>query len=167
VNERKITITIPDEAMFYEALISYLEKHYEGGAAGIINDLLRLKEGAGQVQSQSTSIEVKVTNILHEIGIPANIKGYHYIREAIIMLVEDIDSCFMKKVYPAIAKKHNSEPSRIERGIRHAIDSVWKRGQLDLFTQIFGHTINTSKARPTNREFIAFIADKLRLEKKE
>ena len=113
-------------------------------------------------------LEAKVTNILHEIGVPAHIRGYHYMREAIIMSVNDMDvlNYITKELYPAIAKKCNTTPSRVERAIRHAIEVAWSRGKIDAIDSLFGYTINNHKGKPTNSEFIALIADRLRLEQK-
>ena len=107
-----------------------------------------------------------VTNIIHDIGVPAHIKGYHYLRDGIMMVVSDIEiiNQITKQLYPDLAKKHKTTPSRVERAIRHAIEVAWSRGQLDTVNSIFGYTISSSKGKPTNSEFIAMIADKLRLE---
>ena len=114
------------------------------------------------------NLEALVTNIIHEIGVPAHIKGYQYLRDAIIMVVENIEiiNQITKLLYPDIAKKYKTTPSRVERAIRHAIEVAWGRGQLDAVESIFGYTISASKGKPTNSEFIAMIADKLRLELK-
>ncbi len=113
-------------------------------------------------------IEALVTNVIHEVGVPAHIKGYQYLREAIIMVVNDIDiiNQITKQLYPDIADKYKTTPSRVERAIRHAIEVAWGRGQADVVENIFGYTISASKGKPTNSEFIAMIADKLRLELK-
>jgi len=113
-------------------------------------------------------LETKVTNILHEIGVPAHIRGYHYMREAIIMSVNDMDvlNYITKELYPSIAKKCNTTPSRVERAIRHAIEVAWNRGKVDAIDSLFGYTVNNHKGKPTNSEFIALIADRLRLEQK-
>ncbi len=116
----------------------------------------------------SCDLETKVTNILHEIGVPAHIRGYHYMREAIMMSVNDMDvlNYITKELYPSIAKKCNTTPSRVERAIRHAIEVAWNRGKIDAIDALFGYTINNHKGKPTNSEFIALIADRLRLEQK-
>lgn len=113
-------------------------------------------------------LEALVTNIIHEVGVPAHIKGYQYLREAIMMVVNDIDviNQITKSLYPKIAFKFNTTPSRVERAIRHAIEVAWGRGQQDAVENIFGYTVSASKGKPTNSEFIAMIADKLRLELK-
>ncbi|SDH51598.1 two-component system, response regulator, stage 0 sporulation protein A [Alteribacillus persepolensis] len=120
------------------------------------------KEGTEINLSQS------ITNIIHEIGVPAHIKGYMYLREAISMVYNDIDllGSITKVLYPDIAKKYNTTSSRVERAIRHAIEVAWSRGNFESISRMFGYTINVSKAKPTNSEFIAMVADKLRLEHK-
>lgn len=111
-------------------------------------------------------IEVKVTEILHQIGVPAHIKGYHYLRDSIIMSVEnpDIINAVTKQLYPSVAKKYNTTSSRVERAIRHAIEVAWDRGDVDILNSYFGYTIHNSRGKPTNSEFIAMISDKLRLQ---
>jgi two-component system response regulator (stage 0 sporulation protein A) len=111
-------------------------------------------------------LEAKITKIIHEIGIPAHIKGYLYLREAIFMVIEDMDflGAITKELYPNIAVKFNTTPSRVERAIRHAIEVAWTRGKIDTINKLFGYTVSNNKGKPTNSEFIALIADKLRLE---
>ncbi|NLK44679.1 MAG: sporulation transcription factor Spo0A [Tissierellia bacterium] len=117
-------------------------------------------------QQTESNLEARITKIIHEIGIPAHIKGYLYLREAITMVVEDMDflGAITKELYPTIASKYNTTASRVERAIRHAIEVAWTRGRIDTINQLFGYTVNNSKGKPTNSEFIALIADKLRLE---
>ena len=117
---------------------------------------------------EENHLEALVTNVIHGVGVPAHIKGYQYLREAIIMVVNDIDviNQITKSLYPQIAQKFSTTPSRVERAIRHAIEVAWGRGEMDLMENIFGYTISASKGKPTNSEFIAMIADKLRLELK-
>lgn len=114
------------------------------------------------------NLEALVTNIIHEVGVPAHIKGYQYLREAIMMVVNDIDviNQITKSLYPKIAFKYATTPSRVERAIRHAIEVAWGRGQQEAVENIFGYTVSAAKGKPTNSEFIAMIADKLRLELK-
>ncbi len=114
------------------------------------------------------NLEALVTNVIHEVGVPAHIKGYQYLREAIMMVVNDIDiiNQITKQLYPEIALKYTTTPSRVERAIRHAIEVAWGRGQTDVVESIFGYTVSAAKGKPTNSEFIAMIADKLRLELK-
>lgn len=113
-------------------------------------------------------LDASITDIMHEIGVPAHIKGYLYLREAIKMVYNDIEllGSITKILYPDIATKFNTTASRVERAIRHAIEVAWNRGNIDSITELFGYTINVSKAKPTNSEFIAMVADKLRLEHK-
>ena len=119
-------------------------------------------------KNSEENLEALVTNIIHEVGVPAHIKGYQYLREAIIMVVSNIDMInqITKQLYPEIAEKYRTTPSRVERAIRHAIEVAWGRGQQDVVERIFGYTVSASKGKPTNSEFIAMIADKLRLELK-
>ena len=116
----------------------------------------------------SSSIETMVTNIIHEIGVPAHIKGYQYLREAIIIAVNDMDviNAITKVLYPQVAKTFQTTPSRVERAIRHAIEVAWDRGDLDTLQRFFGYTVSNTKGKPTNSEFIALIADKLQLQLK-
>ena len=108
----------------------------------------------------------EVTAIMHQIGIPAHVKGYQYIREAILMVVEDVSliGAVTKELYPGIAKKFDTASSRVERGIRHAIELAWERGQKDTLKRIFGYSMNIERQKPTNSEFIALLADKLRIQ---
>ena len=110
-------------------------------------------------------LEKDVTDMIHEIGVPAHIKGYQYLREAIMMSVEDMDmlNSITKILYPTIAKRFQTTPSRVERAIRHAIEVAWSRGRMETLEALFGYTINTGKGKPTNSEFIALLADKIRL----
>jgi len=113
-------------------------------------------------------LESAITNIIHEIGVPAHIKGYIYLREAITMVVNNMEllSAITKELYPSISRKYNTTPSRVERAIRHAIEVAWGRGRVDVINNLFGYTIHNVKGKPTNSEFIAMIADKLRIELK-
>lgn len=114
------------------------------------------------------NLEIIVTDIIHQIGVPAHIKGYHYLREAIILSVGDKEmlESVTKLLYPAVAKKFSTTPSRVERAIRHAIEIAWDRGDLDILNSFFGYTVNTGKGKPTNSEFIALITDKICLKYK-
>jgi two-component system response regulator (stage 0 sporulation protein A) len=111
-------------------------------------------------------IEYVVTEIIHQIGIPAHIKGYHYLRTAILLSVDDNEmiNCVTKLLYPTVAKKYGTTSSRVERAIRHAIEIAWDRGDVETLNSFFGYTIHTARGKPTNSEFIALIADKLRLQ---
>ncbi len=120
------------------------------------------------VSSSPRELETAITNIIHEIGVPAHIKGYVYLREAITMVVNNMEllSAITKELYPSISRKFNTTPSRVERAIRHAIEVAWGRGRVDVINNLFGYTIHNVKGKPTNSEFIAMIADKLRIEMK-
>ena len=129
------------------------------------------REGVRSVVQEPQKPQVKrdleqdVTNMIHEIGVPAHIKGYQYLREAIMMSVDDptMISSITKILYPTIAKRFQTTPSRVERAIRHAIEVAWSRGRMETLDALFGYTIDTGKGKPTNSEFIALIADRIRL----
>jgi len=133
-----------------------------------LKDPIQKGVGARSRQNKEVNLETKITGILHEIGVPAHIRGYHYMREAIIMAVDDLDilNYITKELYPTIARKMNTTPSRVERAIRHAIEVAWNRGKVEVIDSMFGYTISNHKGKPTNSEFIALIADRLRLELK-
>lgn len=126
---------------------------------------IELSEEASSMK-KDRDLETKITKIIQEIGVPAHIKGYLYLREAIHIVVKDMDylGAITKELYPAVALKYNTTTSRVERAIRHAIEVAWNRGDVETLERIFGYTINNNKGKPTNSEFIALIADKLRLE---
>ena len=130
------------------------------------SQMKKTEEGGGT--AVESGLENRVTNMLHEIGIPAHIKGYHYLRDAIIMAVEDMDvlNAITKVLYPTVAKKYKTTSSRVERAIRHAIEVAWSRGKLDTIDELFGYTVSNGKGKPTNSEFIALIADTIQLEYK-
>lgn len=118
--------------------------------------------------AEEQSLEMQVTEIIHQIGVPAHIKGYQYLRDSILMAIEDggIINAVTKRLYPAVAKKHSTTSSRVERAIRHAIEVAWDRGDVDVLNSYFGYTIHNSRGKPTNSEFIAMISDKFRLQMK-
>ena len=124
--------------------------------------------GNAEASEPKINLENRVTDMIHEIGIPAHIKGYHYLRDAILMAIEDMDvlNAVTKVLYPTVAKMHQTTASRVERAIRHAIEVAWSRGKLDTLDELFGYTVNGGKGKPTNSEFIALIADTIRLEYK-
>jgi sporulation transcription factor Spo0A len=135
-------------------------------------DLIRGDEKHKDSDKESKTVPLKtydlekdVTSMIHEIGVPAHIKGYQYLREAIMMVVNDQEmlSSITKILYPSIAKKYQTTPSRVERAIRHAIEVAWSRGNMETLDSFFGYTISIGKGKPTNSEFIALIADKIRL----
>ena len=139
----------------------------------LVDHLEEIRSGERQRMTEKrrpdkTSIENMVTGIIHEIGVPAHIKGYQYLREAIIIAVNDMDviNAITKVLYPQVAKTFQTTPSRVERAIRHAIEVAWDRGDLDTLQRFFGYTVSNTKGKPTNSEFIALIADKLQLQLK-
>ncbi len=134
-----------------------------------IRQLFEGLKGTGYVSASTPkNLDVSVTNIIHEMGVPAHIKGYQYLRDAILMVVEEVNllGAVTKELYPMIAMKYQTTPSRVERAIRHAIELAWDRGNVDMMTKFFGYTINLERGKPTNSEFIAMVADKLRIEQK-
>lgn len=128
-----------------------------------------VREPSGTKRELTYNLEKDVTDMIHEIGVPAHIKGYQYLREAIMMSVEEPDmlGSITKVLYPTIAKKYQTTSSRVERAIRHAIEVAWNRGRMETLDNLFGYTINNGKGKPTNSEFIALIADKIRLQYKK
>ena len=139
------------------------------GLGELMGLLKRQGLGKGPALSrQVQSIEVQVTGIIHEIGVPAHIKGYQYLREAIIITINDMDAinAVTKVLYPAVAKRFGTTPSRVERAIRHAIEVAWDRGDIETLQKFFGYTVSNIKGKPTNSEFIAMIADCLSLRQK-
>lgn len=131
----------------------------------------RVLEATGQIEGNNSSIfnqdlKVCVTKLLHELGVPSHIKGYQYIRDSILILYDnpDIIGGITKELYPEIANRFNTSVSRVERAIRHAIEVSWNRGNIDLMEEIFGHSVDYDKAKPTNSEFIVTVADKLKIE---
>ena len=138
----------------------------------LVERLEEIRGGNRQVaplrRNDKSGIEAMVTSIIHEIGVPAHIKGYQYLREAIIIAVNDMDviNAITKVLYPQVAKTFQTTPSRVERAIRHAIEVAWDRGDLDTLQRFFGYTVSNTKGKPTNSEFIALIADKLQLQLK-
>lgn len=123
---------------------------------------------SGNQVYSDTDLELKITDIIHEIGVPAHIKGYHYLREAILICTKNNEAinAVTKLLYPTIAKKYSTTASRVERAIRHAIEVAWDRGDLDVLDSYFGYTIQNNRGKPTNSEFIAMISDRLRLQLK-
>lgn len=137
-------------------------------AASLINTIKRLESSGGSSQQQENKdarLEIIVTDIIHQIGIPAHIKGYHYLRKAIMLSIKEPEmlESITKLLYPTIAEAFNTSPSRVERAIRHAIETAWDRGDVDVLNNMFGYTISVGKGKPTNSEFIALVTDNLRL----
>lgn len=143
-------------------------KNYKGTLARKNNENSRVNPYESKMEYMERNLETDVTEIIHEIGVPAHIKGYVYLRDAIMLAVNDSEilHSVTKVLYPTVAKKHQTTASRVERAIRHAIEVAWGRGKMDTIEDLFGYTINTCKGKPTNSEFIALIADKIRLEYK-
>ena len=124
------------------------------------------QNAANPAQQAQRDLRIQVTEILHQIGVPAHIKGYHYLRDSILMAIEDPDiiNAVTKQLYPSVAKQYETTSSRVERAIRHAIEVAWDRGDVDVLNSYFGYTIHNTRGKPTNSEFIAMISDKLCLE---
>ena len=137
------------------------------GEDAMVDSLLRLAEKADP-KVHAPGLEELVTSIIHEVGVPAHIKGYQYVREAIMITVENMDviNSVTKILYPEVAKRYHTTPSRVERAIRHAIEVAWDRGDLETLQKFFGYTVSNTKGKPTNSEFIAMISDRIRLKLK-
>ncbi|MBR5389866.1 MAG: sporulation transcription factor Spo0A [Clostridia bacterium] len=118
--------------------------------------------------SPELELEMRVTRIIHDVGVPAHIKGYQYLRESIMMAVKDMDviNAITKVLYPTVAKRYKTTSSRVERAIRHAIEVAWDRGDVETLNEFFGYTVSNAKGKPTNSEFISMIADRIRLERR-
>ena len=147
-------------------LESMLHRIFQGVISRTEKERYHSMQEYGMAGYMENTLENDVTDIIREIGIPAHIKGYQYIREAIMMTVNDMNllNYITKLLYPTIAKKYKTTSSSVERAIRHAIEVAWNKGQIDVLEDMFGYTISAGKGKPTNSEFIALIADKLRLE---
>lgn len=143
----------------------FLSKPYNEDA--MMENLLALAE-IRQNRGHAPGLEELVTSIIHEVGVPAHIKGYQYVREAIMITVENLDviNSVTKVLYPAVAKRYHTTASRVERAIRHAIEVAWDRGDLETLQRFFGYTVSNAKGKPTNSEFIAMISDQIRLKLK-
>ena len=170
--EQLNVVTTKDDAGVYQMLQNLLKQDKEFQI--MITVPATGKEEDVQVVSTSNVVPIKrdlekdVTEMIHELGVPAHIKGYQYLRNAITMVVDDMEllGAVTKELYPAIAEMNDTTPSRVERAIRHAIEVAWNRGRIETINNLFGYTVQTDKGKPTNSEFIAIIADKLRLERK-
>ena len=143
-------------------------KHFKTNEQERNREIRKIGHREKTQENKNRNLEVDVTNIIHEIGVPAHIKGYQYLRDAISMSVEDMEmlNSITKVLYPTIAKNHQTTPSRVARAIRHAIEVAWSRGKMDTIDALFGYTVSVGKGKPTNSEFIALIADTIRLEYK-
>ena len=134
-----------------------------------VRQLALAPQAGEEEEDRNRGLESAVTAIIHEIGVPAHIKGYQYLREAIMIAVEDMEviNAVTKVLYPEVAKRYGTTASRVERAIRHAIEVAWDRGDLETLQKYFGYTVSNAKGKPTNSEFIAMIADRLQLQRKE
>ena len=143
----------------------FVSKPYNETA--MLENLLQLAEKRSE-QLHAPGLEEMVTSIIHEVGVPAHIKGYQYVREAIMITVENMEviNSVTKILYPEVAKRFHTTPSRVERAIRHAIEVAWDRGDLETLQRFFGYTVSNAKGKPTNSEFIAMISDRIRLKLK-
>lgn len=157
----------------YGASYFMIKPQSEESICGVIRDLCGIKktheaELPTYVGDAKYDLEGLVTEYIHELGVPAHIKGYHYLRTAIMMVVKDMDllNYITKELYPEIAKAYRTTSSRVERAIRHSIEVAWTRGKPQTMEEVFGYTINTGKGKPTNSEFIAMVADRIRLKVK-
>ena len=158
----KVEFEVMDAGADYYMLRPFDAETLVSKVLSVYNDKLA---GKRNTLADESDIECVVTEIIHQIGIPAHIKGYHYLRTAIILSVDDPEmiNCITKLLYPTVARMYDTTPSRVERAIRHAIEIAWDRGDVDTLNGYFGYTIHTSRGKPTNSEFVALIADKLRL----
>ncbi len=148
--------------------LSLLLERVRAVAAPRVLDFPGVPVGAAP-RTETQNLESMVTDIIHEIGVPAHIKGYQYLREAIILTINDMEiiNAVTKVLYPEVARKFNTTPSRVERAIRHAIEVAWDRGDIEVLQKFFGYTVSNIKGKPTNSEFIAMIADSLTLRRKQ
>lgn len=163
-----ITQTIEKECISSGATYLMVKPFDTSDLAIRIVELSKSSTDKLQKSQPENEIELKITEILHQIGVPAHIKGYHYLRNSIMRSVNDpeIINAVTKELYPSVAKSFKTTSSRVERAIRHAIEVAWDRGDLDILSSYFGYTIHSLKGKPTNSEFIAMISDKLRLQMK-
>lgn len=174
IGQEKITQTaISLGAMYYVVkpfdIRKLIDRVIELTKEQTVGELKIIQSAAiSQKEISQSVLENRVTQTIHDIGVPAHIKGYQYVREAILMAIQNDDmiNAVTKSLYPHLAEKFNTTPSRVERAIRHAIEVAWNRGQIEVHDKIFGYTVNSNKGKPTNSEFIAMIADRLRLESK-
>lgn len=167
--------TILISAMYRDELVAqamardvsfYMPKPFE--TASLLERMRQLTSAGDPPMDELQALQRQVTAMIHEVGVPAHIKGYQYVREAIVIAVQDISviNAVTKVLYPEVARRYNTTPSRVERAVRHAIETAWDRGDLDTLQRYFGYTVSNAKGKPTNSEFIAMIADKIRLEGK-
>lgn len=150
-----------------ESMSSNLASVMLANTASAVNGTNSSISSGMMAQPSSHNLEVEVTRMIHQMGVPAHVKGYQYLRDAIVSVVQEVSllGAVTKELYPMIAEKYNTTPSRVERAIRHAIELAWDRGNIDFMNRFFGYTINVDRGKPTNSEFIAMVADKLRMAK--
>ena len=149
-----------------EGVTSYLPTTVTLSHEDLAKALERIRSAMNAAPAQSDNrLECTVTEMLHQIGVPAHIKGYHYIRDSIIMCVRrpQMINAVTKELYPAVAERYETTPSRVERAIRHAIEVAWDRGDIDILNSYFGYTIHNGRGKPTNSEFVAMLSDRIRL----
>ena len=134
----------------------------------LLDQMRRAVNEGEESEDESQALEREVTAVIHEVGVPAHIKGYQYVREDIVIAVQDMDviNAVTKVLYPEVARRYSTTPSRVERAVRHAIEVAWDRGDLETLQRYFGYTVSNTKGKPTNSEFIAMIADRIRLQRK-
>lgn len=147
----------------------YILKPFDLDVLGIrIRQLVSGQVISEHEQQKCKNVDVEVTKIIHQMGVPAHIKGYQYLRDAILLVADEMSllGAVTKELYPMIAKKYGTTPSRVERAIRHAIELAWDRGNVEMMNNFFGYTIDVERGKPTNSEFIAMVADKMRIESK-
>lgn len=132
----------------------------------LLDQMRRAVNEGEESEDESQALEREVTAVIHEVGVPAHIKGYQYVREAIVIAVQDMDVINAVMLYPEVARRYSTTPSRVERAVRHAIEVAWDRGDLETLQRYFGYTVSNTKGKPTNSEFIAMIADRIRLQRK-
>ncbi len=170
-----ICLSLSCEDKTVETVINMGAKHFllKPQTPQAVSDVIKALTSPISVEKEAEAkkeydLEAVVTDIIHDLGVPAHIKGYHYIRTAIMMVVENMDmlNYITKRLYPEIAKKYHTTSSRVERAIRHSIEVAWNRGHQETMNDIFGYTIQTYKGKPTNSEFIAMVADRIRLQLK-
>lgn len=165
--EKLNLVTTNDNREVYRILDDLMNQDKEFQIMITVPSVEKLKqEETPMIQKKVTyDLEQDVTDMIHDIGVPAHIKGYQYLRESIMISVKDptMISAITKVLYPTIAKQFQTTPSRVERAIRHAIEVAWSRGKMETLDGLFGYTINTGKGKPTNSEFIALISDRIRL----
>ncbi len=170
VNSASSLTSLYEIASRYGASYFMMKPQSEETVCEIIRDMCGIKRAVSvptdmKMGNESFDLEATVTEFIHELGVPAHIKGYHYLRTAIMMVVRDMDllNYITKELYPEIAKAYQTTSSRVERAIRHSIEVAWTRGKPQTMNEVFGYTINTGKGKPTNSEFIAMVADRIRL----